>query len=64
MRIAPFYSPLRGIALEDLWHDNSDCPLGRSVALVDRIAGKNAIHKRCPYCAILDEANSRVPARP
>ncbi|WP_262490184.1 hypothetical protein [Hymenobacter coccineus] len=31
-RVAPFYSPLRGIALEDLWHDHDAGQLGQHIA--------------------------------
>ena len=55
MRIKPFYSFLRGMALEDLWHDNSECPLGQSIAKADRIPGKDDIRKHCPYCIRLNE---------
>ena len=55
MRVPAFYSPLRGVALSDVWHDNSECPIGQSIALVDRIAGKDDIRHRCAYCALLDQ---------
>jgi len=54
MRIPPFYSPLRGIALDEVWHDNDECTVARSIAPADRIAGVGAPRKRCPYCAVLD----------
>lgn len=53
MRVTPYYSFLRGMALEDLWHDNDECPLGQSIAAADRIPGKDHIRKRCPFCALL-----------
>ena len=55
MRIASFYSPLRGIALEDVWHDQEECPIGRSIALADRIAGREPSGKRCTFCTLLDK---------
>ena len=54
MRVAAFYSPLRGMALLDVWHDNSECPIGQSIAPGDRVAGTDGIHLRCAYCALLD----------
>ena len=60
MRIKPFYSFLRGMALEDLWHDNNECPLGQSIARPDRIPGKDGIHKHCPYCIRLNEPLSQL----
>ena len=54
MRVPAFYSPMRGMALSDVWHDNSECPIGQSIALGDRIVGKDGIRLRCAYCALLD----------
>ncbi|WP_210522003.1 hypothetical protein [Hymenobacter terricola] len=54
MRIRTFYSPLRGIGQEDVWHDNSECPIGNSIALTDRWSGKGSTGKRCQYCLLLD----------
>ncbi|MBD2722033.1 hypothetical protein MUN81_16520 [Hymenobacter sp. 5317J-9] len=54
MRIPPFYSPLRGIALTDVWHDNDECPVARSIAPADRVPGTGQPRPRCPYCALLD----------
>jgi hypothetical protein len=54
MRVPSFYSHLRGIALTDVWHDNDECPLGRSIAPADRIRGTTDIRHRCAYCAMLD----------
>jgi hypothetical protein len=45
---------MRGIALDDVWHDHSECPLGQSIALPDRVLGKGRAPKRCTYCAMLD----------
>ncbi|MFD2720712.1 hypothetical protein ACFST9_18465 [Hymenobacter monticola] len=39
MRIPAFYSPLRGIGLEEVWHDNDECPVARSIAPADRQPG-------------------------
>jgi hypothetical protein len=55
MRVPAFYSPMRGMALTDVWHDNSECPIGQSIAPTDRIAGKDSIVHRCAYCALLDK---------
>ena len=55
MRVPAFYSLLRGIALLDAWHDNSECPLGRSLAPADRLAGTGGLPNRCAYCAMLDQ---------
>jgi hypothetical protein len=55
MYVSPFYSPLRGAAVEDLWHDNDECPLGKSIAPADRLAGTGRIRKHCHCCAILNE---------
>ncbi|MBF9221137.1 hypothetical protein [Hymenobacter ruricola] len=67
MRIPAFYSPLRGIALDDVWHDNDECTVARSVAPADRRPGKGPSGKRCPYCALLDRAGAtfqRPPRQP
>jgi hypothetical protein len=63
MRIPPFYSPLRGIALEEVWHDNDECPVARSLAPPDRRAGKGPSGKRCSYCALLDRPAGRASLR-
>lgn len=55
----PFYSPLRGIAVEDLWHDNDACQVGQSLARADRVAGKRGKH--CPFCHTLNHAGSPGP---
>ncbi|MGI4734795.1 MAG: hypothetical protein ACRYG7_06395 [Janthinobacterium lividum] len=60
LRVPPFYSPLRGIAVEDLWHDNDACQVGQSLALVDRLAGKSR-GKHCPFCRILNRAGLYGP---
>ena len=54
MQIPPFYSFLRGIALEDLWHDNDECQIGLSIALAERLPGKDHIRKHCQYCDLLN----------
>ncbi|RZJ94926.1 MAG: hypothetical protein EOO60_01855 [Hymenobacter sp.] len=51
MRTPPFYSLFRGIAVEDVWHDNNDCQIGQSIAIQDRLPGHND-RKHCPYCQI------------
>ncbi|MDO7851749.1 hypothetical protein [Hymenobacter convexus] len=61
MRISPFHSPLRGIALEEVWHDHDDCPVARSIAPPDRVPGIAPSRKRCPYCALLDQPPPRPP---
>lgn len=54
MIVPPFYSWLRGAALEDVWHDNDECGIAKTIALADRIAGKDDIRTRCKFCALLD----------
>lgn len=52
MRIPSFYSPWRGIGVEDAWHDNDQCPIGQSIDPAHRIRGKK--HAHCRFCALLD----------
>lgn len=59
MRVPPFYSSMRGIALVEAWHDHSDCPIGQSIALSDRNTTKDANCARCSYCAMLDHKPPR-----
>lgn len=54
MRIPAFYSSLRGIALADVWHNDDECPLGKSISIADRIIVPSCIHNRCAYCIMLD----------
>lgn len=35
MRVAPFYSIYRGLAVEDLWHDNDACEIVRYIRPTD-----------------------------
>ena len=63
MRVPPFHSFLRGIAVEDLWHDNDACQVGQSIARADRIPGTDDIRKHCPFCALLNAPAPLVPAR-
>ena len=56
MLARPFYSLLRGIAVEDVWHDNTECPIGRSIQPRERVMGKGALTKYCPYCQVLNAA--------
>ncbi|RZK32485.1 MAG: hypothetical protein EOO63_01215 [Hymenobacter sp.] len=51
MQTAPFYSLFRGIAVEDIWHDNDECQIGQSIATQDRLAGQDD-RKHCPYCVL------------
>jgi hypothetical protein len=55
MRVAPYYSLTRGIALEDLWHDDDECEIGLSIWPADRLSGKDGITKHCPYCQLLSQ---------
>ncbi|RZK24571.1 MAG: hypothetical protein EOO56_00805 [Hymenobacter sp.] len=55
MLIAPFHSFMRGIAVEDLWHDNDECQIGLSIGLIYRVAGTGSIGKHCQYCALLNQ---------
>ena len=61
MKVTPYYSLLRGLALEDLWHDNNECEIGLSIGPLDRMPGKDHIHKHCPYCQVLNQPR---PPRP
>lgn len=54
MKTYPYYSFFRGIAVEDLWHDNNECEIGLSIPPRDRRPGKDHIDKHCPYCQILN----------
>ena len=62
MRVPPFNSPLRGIALDEVWHDHDDCPIGQSIAPTDRRKGTGPRQARCAYCAMLDKALKLVKA--
>lgn len=53
---APFHFFLRGIALEDLWHDKDACQVKQSIAKADRVPGTDHIRKHCPFCVILNQA--------
>lgn len=53
-KVAPFYLPFRGLAVEDIWHDNKECPLARSLAVRDWRAGKGHGRKYCPVCAAIN----------
>jgi hypothetical protein len=64
MRIPPFHSPLRGLALDEVWHDNNECPMARSIAPADRRPGKPSQGSRCAYCAMLDTRPGTPPAAP
>ena len=55
MRTTPFHSLLRGLALGDVWHDNDECPLARSIARPDRRQGVPLTFKQCNYCALLNQ---------
>ena len=55
MKTSPYYSFTRGIALEDLWHDNDECEIGLSIALAERVAGTDHILKHCWMCAVLNQ---------
>ncbi|RZJ95129.1 MAG: hypothetical protein EOO60_01345 [Hymenobacter sp.] len=61
MKVFPFYSFSRGIAVEDLWHNNDECEIGLSIPLLDRRAGKDHIDKHCPYCQLLNAPRSVRP---
>jgi hypothetical protein len=51
MRVTPFYSLFRGLAVEDVWHNNNSCQIGKSIAQADRWAGTDS-RKQCPYCQL------------
>jgi hypothetical protein len=59
MKVSPYYSLLRGLALEDLWHNNDECEIGLSIKKTDRLPGKDRLCKQCPYCQVLN-----LPRRP
>ncbi len=61
MRVSPFYSLLRGMALANVWHDHDDCPLARSLAPADRRPGRPPSYAHCPYCALLARPLCPVP---
>lgn len=61
MRVPPFYSFLRGIAREDLWHDNDACQVGQSIAPADRVPGTDHIRKHCPFCTVLNHPGAAPP---
>jgi hypothetical protein len=54
MQVSPFHSLFRGIAVEDLWHDNDECQIALSVAFTERLPGKDHIRKHCQYCNLLN----------
>jgi hypothetical protein len=60
MKVPPFYSLMRGLALEDLWHNNNECEIGLSIKLADRLPGKDRVHKHCPYCQVLNQPRPLV----
>ncbi|SNS07107.1 hypothetical protein [Hymenobacter mucosus] len=60
MRVPPFHSPLRGIGLEEAWHDHSECPIGKSIHPHDRILGTGCSLARCKFCVLLDEPLSNT----
>jgi hypothetical protein len=55
MTVTPYYSLVRGLALEDLWHNNDECEIGLSVGPLDRRRGRSYVWKHCPYCKVLNE---------
>lgn len=61
MKVSAYHSPVRGVALEDLWHNNNnECEIGLSIRPADRLPGKARIHKHCPYCQVLNQPRPRV----
>jgi hypothetical protein len=60
MRVPPYYSLVRGVALEDFWHNNDECEIGLSIRQEDRRPGKHHLCKQCPYCQVLNQPR---PAR-
>jgi hypothetical protein len=60
MKVPPYYSLVRGLALEDLWHDNDECEIGLSIGPLDRRPGKDHIVRHCPYCKVLNERRRAV----
>jgi hypothetical protein len=62
MKVAPYYALPRGLALEDLWHNNNECELGLSIGPRDRLPGKgkSRSRKHCPYCEALNKPRPKV----
>jgi hypothetical protein len=60
MKVRPYYSLLRGLALEDLWHNNDECEIGLSIKPAERLLGKDHIRKQCPYCQVLNRPRPAV----
>jgi hypothetical protein len=60
MKVLPFHSPVRGLALEDLWHNNDECEIGLSIKQSDRLPGRARVPKQCPYCQVLNHPRPRI----
>ncbi|MBF9238073.1 hypothetical protein I2I05_11770 [Hymenobacter sp. BT683] len=57
MQVPPFYSPWRGLALRDVWHDNDACFVAKSIPPLHRLPGTGPTGRaRCEYCALLTGA--------
>ena len=54
-RNAPFYSLVRGIGVKDVYHDNDECTIAKSVEEFYRLPGKGKNRAHCAFCAILNE---------
>jgi hypothetical protein len=61
MRVAPFYSLYLGLAVEDVWHNNTSCEIGDSIILDERWPGRDG-RKQCPYCQLLNTPFSKTSA--
>ncbi len=58
-RTPPFYSFVRGIGVKDVYHDNDECAIARSVEEVYRLPGNGKNRTHCAFCAILNKALGR-----
>jgi hypothetical protein len=59
MIVAPFYTSARGLAVEDVWHNNDECELGLSIPLHERLFGEGVQRKHCPVCQALNKPLSQ-----
>jgi hypothetical protein len=62
MRVEPFFSPFRGIAVEEVWHNNDQCQIARSIASPERLPGTND-RKHCKYFQLHNQPFKVEPTR-
>jgi hypothetical protein len=60
MKVAPFHSKIRGLAVEDHWHNNNECEIGHSVPLGDRRSGEGRFCRQCPICKAMNQPLSKM----